>query len=188
MAQCPACHSVLDADFGVVICPQCTAAVFFDLDGIPHIDSETNQGVDTVSSQTAQEFTPLNDYPEIQESHSPVEQPYDFENSLDENISTQETPANELSFSEELQSHSDSIGEAGLTYTLTIKGLDSAELKSQVKDVISDSRFNLNLKEQSQQINKGILILERINPVKVALIVQRLKKLPISIEWTQHEI
>ena len=191
MAQCPACHSVLDADFGVVICPQCTAAVFFDLDGNSHIESNTNHGFDISSPQPVQEYTPLSDYSENslqEESPQPEETPYDFESSMDVNISKNEPLISESSFNEEIQSHADSIDITGLTYSLTLKGIDSAELKSQVKDIISDSRFNLNLKEQGQQIIKGILILEKINPVKVALLVQKLKKLPISIEWTQHEI
>jgi hypothetical protein len=41
LAQCPNCNAQLDTDFGMVVCPSCASAIFFDLDGIPHIGNSS---------------------------------------------------------------------------------------------------------------------------------------------------
>lgn len=37
MALCPNCGAQVETDFGMVLCPACSAAIFFDMDGNPHL-------------------------------------------------------------------------------------------------------------------------------------------------------
>lgn len=77
--------------------------------------------------------------------------------------------------------------EAGaLLYDLRVQGVDTKELRKQIIECLSDSRLGLNT--EGFVIEQGQFILTGLNPVVVSIIVQRLKPLPVFMDWRQNAV
>jgi len=78
--------------------------------------------------------------------------------------------------------------EGNILVTVQIQDIDSPELRASVLENLSDEKFQWNVNELDQSISKGELILERISQLKAAIIIQRIKHLPLKIKWEQYRI
>lgn len=78
--------------------------------------------------------------------------------------------------------------EGAYRFTLTVTGIDSAEIKTEVKDALTDGRFLWDIETLIASMEDGVLIINDLSAVKSALVVQRLKILPVEIKWEQHAI
>ena len=65
-------------------------------------------------------------------------------------------------------------------------GIDSKEMREQVREAIEDARFGWDVNQVMSRINKGVLRLDDLSPVKATIIVSRLKRLPLEITWEQY--
>jgi len=73
-------------------------------------------------------------------------------------------------------------------YNLTIRGMDSQDIKTRVLQTFSDPRLKLNPKNLYNSIQSGAVTVNELNPLKVFVLVNALKSLPIEIYWEQHEL
>jgi endogenous inhibitor of DNA gyrase (YacG/DUF329 family) len=76
-------------------------------------------------------------------------------------------------------------GSAALSYTLTIAGIDSASVRADLKEALSDSKFGWDVRELIGQIKDGVLTIRSVSAIKAGILVQRIKFLPIQISWRQ---
>ena len=78
--------------------------------------------------------------------------------------------------------------EGQYVYTLNLSGIDSGEIRKSLVDALSDDKFKWNVNEIISNIEKGELSIQGLNPAKAFVIVNRIKFLPIDIDWIQHDI
>ena len=78
--------------------------------------------------------------------------------------------------------------EGAYRFDLTVMGIDSAEIKIEVKEALSDGRFLWDIETMINEMADGILVIKNLSAVKSAIVVQRLKILPVDIKWEQHAI
>jgi hypothetical protein len=70
-------------------------------------------------------------------------------------------------------------------YDVRISGIDTASLKEQVMDALSDKRLGWSPDEIKKKIRMGQLLLEDLNPVRAVLVVTKLQTLDVDVEWDQ---
>lgn len=73
-----------------------------------------------------------------------------------------------------------------LSYGIVIEGIELAETYGQLRDAITDSRFAWDADKVMKSIKSGRLELKGMNATKAALLVHRLKYLPVEISWSQE--
>ncbi len=71
-------------------------------------------------------------------------------------------------------------------YDVRVQGIDTAVLKQQVVELLSDKRLNWSPEEIKKMIKMGQLTLENLNPVRAVLVVLKLQALDVDIEWDQR--
>lgn len=71
---------------------------------------------------------------------------------------------------------------------MEISGLDSKDLREEVRQVLKDPRFAWNARQLMDGIQQGVLIIDQINPVKASILVNRIKHLAVKIRWEQSAI
>ncbi len=80
-----------------------------------------------------------------------------------------------------------SEGNASLaTYSLEIYGLESRENIDSFKEVLTDSKLQLNFDRIKSQIKNGVLRLEKLNGAQAAVIAFRLRPLALKMKWKQN--
>lgn len=78
--------------------------------------------------------------------------------------------------------------EGAYRFTLYIGGIDTAEIRQEVRDNLADSRFLWDIDALLATIKEGELVIPDVSAVKAALAIQRLKLLPVDLKWEQHAI
>ena len=76
----------------------------------------------------------------------------------------------------------------GILYDIYLSGIDTAEIREEIRLHIEDKKFLWNVEDLLRSIKNGRLIIRRVNAVKTAIFIQRIKHLDIDIQWKQHEI
>lgn len=76
----------------------------------------------------------------------------------------------------------------GILYDIYLSGIDTAEIREEVRLNIGDKKFLWNVEGLMKSIKNGRLVIQRVNAVKAALFIQRIKHLDIDIQWKQNEI
>ncbi len=79
-----------------------------------------------------------------------------------------------------------SAREGAYSYDLSIKGIDSADLRTAIKEALTDPLFLWDSEALIREARQGELKISKVTAVKAAIIVQRLKGLPVDIKWVQH--
>lgn len=74
----------------------------------------------------------------------------------------------------------------GLSYSVTIKNIDTKEIRKQMLEALDDSRFQWDPREVLKTVKAGTLELKNLNPVKASVVVQRMKDLSVKVSWEQH--
>ncbi len=179
MSNCPSCSQSIkieDFHFGTLFtCPHCQNVFFIGWDGQPEVASQEV----SFSEPIAQEMTP-----QAMDFITPLNSlPMNEEPIIDQPIIDQ--PKKE-DFSDVLE-FANSVEDNGvITYSLTIKGIDLSHLHEQIVEALSDPKFNWQVAEIMSKIQSGTLVLESLSPAKTVVLVQRLKYLPVEIQWRQN--
>lgn len=133
---------------------------------------------------------------EDQEVHGEVpaveEAPYDFSQTLD-SVGSPAMPeplapsgvSDTPDFSDVTDFANADTVSGPLAYTLTIDGIESSLLVSQLKEAMTDSRFGWDVPSLLSQIGGGRLVLRGLNPAKASVLINRIKYLPFKISWRQ---
>jgi hypothetical protein len=80
------------------------------------------------------------------------------------------------------------IGFGSLVYDIEIQGIDTAEIREELSSHLTDSRLQLDVARLMATVQKGVLSLSKINPVKASVILNRLRHLPLKISWKSHQL
>lgn len=75
-----------------------------------------------------------------------------------------------------------------LVYDLTIAGIDSKELREDVKYCLMDEKLKLNHHEFLREIKSGSLLIPDLNPIKAKRIVEQLQFSDLDIKWRQKRV
>lgn len=126
---------------------------------------------------------------EVLQDAEPVDSDYDFSQPLGEPMVSPMQTSVEPSLSSGLSDIADfgnaDLGPSTFTYTLTISGIDSGTVRTQVQEALSDSKFAWNVTQVMAQIKGGVLTIKSVNPVKASILMQRVKYLPVKVSWRQ---
>ena len=74
------------------------------------------------------------------------------------------------------------------SYDLLIWNVDSRDTKEHLRGALTDARFAWDVEKIMASIQQGAVRISSINAVKSALLVNRIKNLPIGISWEQKLI
>lgn len=131
------------------------------------------------------------------ESAPEPESPASNENWFDQGLEQSLSPATELPAAEvdpklaspdfsDVASFGNQDADAGaLQFELILSGLDHADLRRDVFEVLSDPRFFLNVRELREQLQQGILTIPGLSAARTSLLVSRLRHLKVNIQWRQ---
>jgi hypothetical protein len=158
--KCSNCGTPIsgEAGFGMVMCEKCGNLVMLDSTNAPSTETAP-------SSQSISE--PLPEPPSTpQETPSAL-----FQDVVD--FGNVDQPAN---------------GHGALVYDLKIQGVDTLEIREEVSLCLTDSRLQLDVTSLMKQIEKGVLQIKQINPVKASVILTRMRHLPLKISWTSLQL
>jgi len=84
----------------------------------------------------------------------------------------------------EIDSGSEVVG--GLRYNLIIQGIDTVDLRREVRDSLLDAKFGWDVDQLLKSAQGGKMEIKSISALKAQIVVQRLKVLPLQIRWEQH--
>ncbi|MBC7370695.1 MAG: hypothetical protein H7326_03965, partial [Bdellovibrionaceae bacterium] len=114
---------------------------------------------------------------------------YDFDQPLGQVADPTEPvggPVSEKStFSEITDFGNADVTQAAFNYTVTIAGIDTAVIYTQVKEALTDSKFGWNIIQIMTQAKDGVLTIRSVNAVKASILIQRVKYLPVKVSWRQ---
>ncbi|MCH2534066.1 MAG: hypothetical protein MK008_06460 [Bdellovibrionales bacterium] len=141
--------------------------------------------------QDQEEFEEPQDSPSVaQEMEPPVQQ--NISEPVEDSVIQESWPEEEShhpnDMMQEIQDFANSdesaLEQGALLYDIRIQGIDTKELRGEILEYLNDSKLGLDL--ESLKIDQGTLIVKSLNPVVVSVIAQRLKPLPIVLDWRQH--
>lgn len=75
-----------------------------------------------------------------------------------------------------------------LTFDVKISGIDSSDLRIQLREALDDKRFLWSVDNVIRSIKAGCLEVSGLNPVKTVILINRIKNLPLHIQWRQNAI
>lgn len=214
MVQCPKCSTTIDAEFGMVTCPNCQSVVFIEFDGTAKIADDEQIDRSQKAEQMNLQDGEANElpHPDLSAFDEALSESM-F--TLDPAIVASENPLSQLSqpesegspqtrptmVSSEVLSPNDPLGvtdyansefsqgkDGPLLFNLFIEGLDSKEIRDSLREAMNDSRFSWDSAQLLGQIRNGQLLITNVSPVQASILVNRLKRLPLSISWEQHAI
>ncbi len=203
MALCPKCSHPLDTDFGLVTCSNCQQVVFFDMDGNPQLSPEINETPVEIPNETHSEDVNTHEQNASFESFDHPIEPTGSENffsgSVEDSSRTPEPGLPPRPQSPPFQNPS-SVAKGKLiqeisaesseptafySYNLTIEGIDSKELTERVSEELTDSKLKIEDSHWNQQIWSGKIELKKLNGVKVSILLKRLNRYPLKLNWQQ---
>ncbi|MES3038037.1 MAG: hypothetical protein V4736_09040 [Bdellovibrionota bacterium] len=74
-----------------------------------------------------------------------------------------------------------------VVYDLVLEGLDLKSTWEPIKEVLLDPRLKLDVGSLEKRIRGGKLIMEKLSPLIVHYIVQRIKSYNVTIHWKFHD-
>jgi hypothetical protein len=203
MVQCPECGKNVEADFGMTTCASCGAVFMVEIDGSvgsqsPEYEQNESQIYENHESENPDYIENLNesvisdeglDAPSVEPEVSPE---------VEQNAAEEEGEYNEDFFEPTLDDKNDplevqrfdqasasELSDGEFLYDVTVKGLDSVDLKKDVLAALADKRFSLVKEEMRKNIRQGELLLSDLNPVRAMLVVLKLQEFDVEVEWRQ---
>ncbi|MBK8202174.1 MAG: hypothetical protein IPK68_07620 [Bdellovibrionales bacterium] len=83
----------------------------------------------------------------------------------------------------------ESMGREGpLRVRVVVEGIDSPEIREDVKGALTDRKFLWDVEGLMRTINSGCLVIESLTPLKAAIFIERIKGLPLEVHWEQSAI
>ena len=216
MSQCPQCHTEIALAFGITQCPQCQHLFMGDIEEPK--DSFAPQSLPPTSDPPTPLESPelIGDQWLFPQSPAIKENPLSdnigeiFPENISGNISGNITENIGENISEDIKNESRDVvdqsstalaeiaqygnselsaGREGfLLFTLNISGIDSGQTLSDLRTVLADPRFLLNVDKLIGSVQMGRLTIPALSPVKASLLVNRLKEYPLEITWEQYAI
>lgn len=165
MASCPKCFSEIEISSqffgGLFTCPKCQSVYFIGFDGVPEASTQSvGEPIPDISQELSYEpVIPIEIPP------SPM--------SAEQNIQ------------DIIQYANTDMSSSPLTFQVTIEGLDLLQNINELKEVFADPKLQLSFQELRKKISNGKLFIERIQPAKAAILVQRLRALDLKMHWEQ---
>lgn len=205
MVGCPSCQTELQIpqeNFGsLYTCPKCQAVFFVTWDGQPEehaLEEQTpfevapaENSSDVENFSAVESFSAVENFSEV-ESFSSVETFTEVEptteplQSMDMGF-TDEKPLTPQQFVEEVIEFGNSTDSIeGLTYKLTIRGVDSADSREKLEDILREPRLGFDLQSLLQDLIDGHLEIQNLNTAKTYFLVQKLKQEAFDVTWIQN--
>lgn len=78
--------------------------------------------------------------------------------------------------------------EGSLLFDIYISGIDTADIRSQVREALTDTRFVWDAQAFMARLRNGELRIKDVSAIKSAIIIQRLRSVPVDVRWEQHAI
>lgn len=75
-----------------------------------------------------------------------------------------------------------------LRYNLLISGIDTADVRAHFRDAINDRKFVWDSDAILKSIRSGTVRIDNVTAVKALLLIQRLRELPVDVQWEQHAV
>lgn len=75
---------------------------------------------------------------------------------------------------------------SGLSYSVTIDGIENFALVKALREAMEDSKFGWDTSALLDSIQGGRLVVKRLSPVKASIFIGRIKYLPLTISWKQE--
>lgn len=182
MASCPICQKEIEIheqNLGALFnCPHCSAVYFVGWDGQPELSPAPPPEVEIQATTAPFPTEPSSMGVDLQPTPSSDFSPTD---------SSSPSEASPETFSDVTAFGNSNQEEGALTYHLRIRGIDLGETRRELRDALSDSRFGWIAEEIMAQVDSsGELMIRNMNPAKAAILVGRIKFLPLQIDWTQE--
>ncbi len=202
MSQCPSCSNnikIEESHYGTLFtCNHCQSVFFVGWDGNPEAANvETPAAVAPMSSENflapsevspslsePVSFNPDEMNPSVMDFITPSSG--DFIQQPEPLLPADPIESGGENFSEVIEFANMTDDKGLIIYELTIQGIDHSELHKQVADALTDSKFNWQVEEVLSRIKDGVLVLESLTPAMTMVLVNRLKYLPVEIEWRQN--
>lgn len=177
MAICPSCLAQIEikSEFfgGLFTCSKCESVYFIGFDGEPET-ATASQSAAPQAPVVEEPYTPPMDLPPLVSYEAAPESP-----------SYDQAPAPFSPLQDVVDfANSESSGSLA-TYSLEVSGLDSQQNMRALKEVLIDSKIQINFDEVKSQIKNGTLRLEKLNSAQAAVIAFRLRPLPLKMKWEQ---
>jgi hypothetical protein len=80
------------------------------------------------------------------------------------------------------------VGEGSLRYNIHVTGIDTADVRSQFREAVTDKKMMWDAELILRSIKNGEVKLTAMSAVKAYIIVSRLRGLPVQIRWEQYAI
>lgn len=160
---------------------------------------ELQEASEEVSSNQfeVQEFTDVSSYPaeasirpvDLQKSSSEEIDPVE-ESPFEEGYSSDKAESDDDEFNSEDEVGSmehliESADEDLPRYKVRILGVDSSELKLQVKQALSHSRLDIPKEAITHRPDKGLIIISNLDSVKTVFLVRKISHIPVQVTWAQ---
>lgn len=209
MDQCPNCSQSINIEEShhgtLYTCPHCQNVFFVGWDGKPEVTDQAIASADQAMIQSTADIGQTMD-PQVMpnnnfELNTPFAQP-EYQSIQTTPIPTipdlgipdlgvssaalEFDPNKKESFNDVVEFGNAASDSGLITFQLTIQGIDHSQLYKKVADALTDSKFNWQVDEVMSRIQNGVLILEGLTPAATVVLVQRLKYLPVDIQWRQH--
>lgn len=187
MAMCPVCQAKIEEDFGLITCSSCGSQVFLEFNDSEPAGSTTT--IDIESSKTElMSVTDSEEKPLVAEFENKIFNEPESAPSEEFNLPSTLSDSNMSDVAAYGNSDISSAQDGAFRYELCLRGIDTSDIRSMVKEILDDEKFLWDADLLLANIQRGELRLNELTAVKAALLVQRLRSLPIEISWEQHAI
>ena len=203
LVECPSCHkaSLIDVDGNVQLTAEDGSASPLERDSsalaedvVADINFDDFQFSPELNSAPSTPIaSPIE--PEFDEEPQDVSEIFRSNVTPEPSLSSQEPPAPEAPEEgapafQPLQEDSISTGSSpgNLRYHLTISGVDTADLRKELLEALTDQKFLWDPSKLIRSIRNGQLRIADLSPLKTAILVSRLKSTPFQLTWEQHAL
>lgn len=194
-------------DFGMTPCPACGEMLFIDLEGRVHLSATAEaeppeapaafeSAIDVFESVSPIEVTTYEPVHEstaetiaVSQDEAPFALPNLDDGPVDQpNPGFVSTPEDPLGLNAFANSELSQAKDGPLVFRLFISGIDSKEMRENIREALTDSRFGWNATEILSRSTMGLLSIDGVSPIKAAVLVNRLKRFPLRIRWEQYAV
>ena len=107
----------------------------------------------------------------------------------DDPIPSPVVPVTPISDMSQLANTTETDAQTGsIRYNIAIAGIDTAEIRKEFRELLSDRRFLFDVDAVLKSIRSGRVRMQNVTAVKAILLIQRLRGLPVNVQWEQHVV
>jgi hypothetical protein len=85
-------------------------------------------------------------------------------------------------------SDASAVGEGSLRYNIYVSGIDTADVRSQFREAVTDKKMMWDTDLILRSIQNGEVKVAGMSAVKAYILVSRLRNLPVQVRWEQYAI